>query len=117
MFYQNMPLYLQLLGLLRIEYTIFPNLPKAYKFSLGQDIINRTWNIIDLFIMAQTTSYKEGEDAKSLVVEQISQQFDCLKLRIRFLTELKLISLGQSAYMATHLVAIGKMIGSWQKHE
>jgi hypothetical protein len=114
MFYQNMPLYLELLELLRNEYSIFHNLPKAYKFSLGQDIINRTWNIIDLFIIAQTAS---DESAKVLIIEQISQQFDCLKLRIRFLTELKLISLGQSAHMSGYLVAIGKMIGSWRKHE
>lgn len=109
-----MPLYLEILELLRTEYTIFHNLPKAYKFSLGQDIINRTWNIIDLFIIAQTSS---DEPAKGLIIEQISQQFDCLKLRIRFLTELKLISLGQSAHVSVYLVKIGKMIGSWRKHE
>lgn len=116
MFYQNMPLYVKLVELLRVEYTIFQNLPKAYKFSLGQDVINRTWNIIDLFIIIQTTTTTEGKQTKELVIEQLSQQFDCLKLRVRFLAELKLISLGQSTNMSGYLVEIGKMIGSWQKH-
>ena len=116
MFYENMPLYVKLVALLRAEYDIFRNLPKAYKYSLGQDLINRTWNIIDLFIIVQTTTTKEGKSAKELVVEQLSQQFDCLKLRVRFLTELKLITLAQSAHLNSYTVEIGKMIGSWQKH-
>lgn len=53
MFYQNMPLYLKLLNLLKTEYLIVKSLPKEYKFSLGQDIINRNWELIDLFIAAQ----------------------------------------------------------------
>lgn len=53
MFYQNMPLYLKLLNLLKAEYRVVHNLPKEYKFSLGQDILNRTWGLVDLFIAAQ----------------------------------------------------------------
>ncbi len=108
MFYQNMPLYLKLLNLLKTEYVIVHHLPKEYKFSLGQDIINRNWELIDLFITAQI-----GEGDKSATVSKINQRFDSLKLRIRFLSELKLISLGQSAQLSENIVEIGKMIGSW----
>lgn len=106
-----MPLYLQLLDLLKTEYSYVHNLDKEYKYSLGEDIIKITWHLIDLFIEAQT-NYQD----KKLIVLEIAQQFDCLKLRIRFLTELKQISLQQTTFVNGQLVNIGKMIGSWQKN-
>ena len=111
MFYQNMPLYLQLLDLLKTEYSYVHNLDKEYKYTLGEDIIKITWRLIDLFIEAQTNNQD-----KRLIIREIAQQFDCLKLRIRFLTELKQLSLQQTTIVNGQWVNIGKMIGSWQKN-
>jgi len=110
-----MPLYLKLVYLLKKEYGIVHQLPKEYKFSLGLDIIGRTWELIDLFIIAQNT-HREGGETKFNIVTKIAGQFDCLKVRIRFLTELKLISLNQSAELSENIAEIGKMIGSWLKN-
>lgn len=109
-----MPLYLQLIDLLKIEYAYVHNLQKEYKYSLGEDVIRLTWNLIDLFIQAQTNGYNCTE--KKEIIGEIAQKFDSLKLRVRFLTELKLISLHQTTYINELLVGIGKMIGSWQKN-
>ena len=114
MFYQNMPLYLQLIDLLKIEYAYVHNLEKEYKYSLGDDVIRTTWNLIDLFVEAQTNGY--NITGKKDVIYEIAHKFDSLKLRIRFLTELKLISLHQAAHINGLLVDIGKMIGGWQKN-
>lgn len=111
MFYQNMPLYLQLLDLLKTEYSYVHNLEKEYKYSLGEDILKITWKLVDLFIEAQT-----NHQEKRVIVQEIIHKFDCLKLRIRFLTELKQISLQQTTFINGQLVNIGKMIGSWQKN-
>ena len=111
MFYQNMPLYLQLLDLLKTEYCYVHNLEKEYKYSLGEDILKITWKLVDLFIEAQT-----NHQEKRIIVQEIIHKFDCLKLRIRFLTELKQISLQQTTFINGQLVNIGKMIGSWQKN-
>lgn len=111
MFYQNMPLYLQLLDLLKTEYSYVHNLEKEYKYSLGEDILKITWKSVDLFIEAQT-----NHQEKRLIVQEIIHKFDCLKLRVRFLTELKQISLQQTTFINGQLVNIGKMIGSWQKN-
>lgn len=111
-----MPLYLKLVYLLKEEYRIVRQLPKEYKFFLGQDIVGRTWELIDLFIIAQNSHSDGGITDKALLVNKINQQFDCLKLRIRFLTELELISLNQSAALTESTVEIGKMIGSWLKN-
>jgi hypothetical protein len=114
MFYQNMPLYLQLIDLLKIEYAYIHNLQKEYKYSLGEDVIRLTWDLIDLFIEAQTNGYNCIEKKK--VISEIAQKFDSLKLRVRFLTELKQISLHQTTHINELLVGIGKMIGGWQKN-
>ncbi len=109
-----MPLYLQLIDLLKIEYAYIHNLQKEYKYSLGEDVIRLTWQLIDLFIEAQTGGNNCIEKKK--IIGEIAQKFDSLKLRIRFLTELKQISLHQTTHLNKLLVDIGKMIGSWQKH-
>ncbi|HAU99314.1 MAG TPA: hypothetical protein DCW55_03710 [Candidatus Pacebacteria bacterium] len=114
MFYENMPLYLLLIEILKIEYTYIHNVQKEYKYSLGDEVICLTWNIIDLFIEAQTTNANTGEKKK--IVTTIAQKLECLKLRIRFLTELKQLSLHQTTHINELVVGIGKMIGSWQKN-
>lgn len=109
-----MPLYLQLIDLLKIEYTYIHNLPKEYKYSLGTSIIEITWALIDIFIEAQTI-YR-NQEAKKIKVYEMASKFDQLKLRVRFLSEIKLISLHQATYLNELLVDIGKMIGGWQKN-
>lgn len=114
MFYQNMPLYLQLIELLKIEYKYVHNLSKEYKFGLGTAIIEITWKLVDLFIEAQT--YCRNQELKRAKVEELAGAFDKLKLRVRFLSEIKIISLHQATHLNELLVGIGKMIGSWQKN-
>ncbi len=114
MFYQNMPLYIQLIELLKTEYIYVHQLPKEYKYSLGDEIVKISWKIMDSFIIAQTCG-RNNEQKRSEILK-INQLFDSLKLRIRFLTELKLISLKQTSYLNEQLVSIGKMVGNWQKN-
>lgn len=110
MYYQQLPLYLKLVNLLKIFYPLVHELPKEYKFSLGQDIINRNWELLDLFILSQTAP---SGPTKLETIKKLNREFDLFKLRVRFLSELELISLGQSTVLAADIVEIGNMIGSW----
>jgi len=116
MFYQNIPLYIKLVHLLKKEYIIVHNLPKEYKFSLGQDIINRTWELLDLFMMAQFTYKAPEHEQKTKIIANLNLRFEELKLRLRFLSELKFISLRQVTILNSQIIEIGKMIGSWCKN-
>ncbi|MFH1895989.1 MAG: hypothetical protein ABH814_00750 [bacterium] len=49
------------------------------------------------------------------MVQNLSFRHDLLKLRLRFLSELNLITLKQTAFINDQIVEIGKMIGSWLK--
>jgi hypothetical protein len=115
MFYQSMPLYLRLTELLQVEYRLVANFPKTYKYCLGKEIITITWNMVDLFIEAQTCPSQSQED-KLMAVRTISQKNDCLKLRVRFCGDLKLISLKQQTKLNQQITEIGKMVGSWLKN-
>lgn len=115
MFYQSMPLYLGLLELLKFEYRVVKGLPKEYKHSMGENILTLTWKLIDLFIEIQLNqSYKTPK--KLYLIKSMNTHHEQLKLRIRFLGELQLISLKQQTTFNTHVVDIGKMIGSWIKN-
>jgi len=108
-FYQNLPLNSKLIALLKLLYQVTHQLPKEYKYSLGQDIINRNWELLDILTLG-------GGDKKRILVEELSQKFDIFKLRIRFLLELELISLGRAAEINVQIIAIGKLIGKWLKN-
>jgi len=115
MFYKSMPLYLGLLDLLKFEYLMVKGLPKEYKHTLGESILTLTWQLIDLFIEIQlNVSFKTPK--KLYLIKSMNTYHEQLKLRIRFLGDLKLISLKQQATINTHVVEIGKMIGSWIKN-
>lgn len=114
MFYQSMPLYLGLLKLLKAEYSLLKNLPRQYKYTLGENIISLTWKLIDLFIEIQLTQSLKTP-RKIFLIKSMNTHHEQLKLRIRFLGELKLISLKQQTTLNTSMVDIGKMIGSWIK--
>lgn len=110
-----MPLYLRLIELLKQEYKLVCNLPKSYKYSIGQDLINITWEMVDVFIKAQTV-LSSNPEAKKQAIKSINHNQQCLQLRFRFLAELKLISLKQQARLNEQTVEIGKMVGSWLKN-
>jgi hypothetical protein len=107
-----MPLYLKLTFLLKELYQISHHLPKEYKYSLGSDIVNKNWELIDLYTTAQIGFVKDKKE----IVSQLLICFEIFKLRVRFLSELRLISLGQASAINETVAEIGKMIGSWNKN-
>ena len=116
MFYQHLPLYLKLTLLLKLLYQVVHHLPREYKYSLGQEIINQNWRLLDLFVTAQSYgNLRSDRERKIDAVNQMSLTHNCFRLRIRFLAELQLVSLGQVAQLDEYLDEIGRMIGGWKK--
>jgi len=109
-----MPLYLRLTKLLTLLYQLVQHFPKQHKYSLGEDVVQLTWKMLDSFIYAQTGSLQKQHKLDS--IRTIHQHHERLKLRVRYCAELKLISLKKQALLNQELVEIGKMIGSWLKH-
>ena len=109
---KNFPLYHKIYQLLKILYKTVKSFSKEYKYSLGNDIINLTWQCLDLTIEANNLK----NEHKKIKINELSLIFDKLKMRIRMGQEINLISVGQFAHLEENYMAeIGDQIGGWMK--
>ncbi len=84
--------------------------PKEKKYTLGEDILSKNWQCIDLVIAINTYSI----DTRKEKIEELSVVFDCLKARLRMAEELGMMSVNQFSHIQENYIReIGKMIGGW----
>lgn len=108
--YQHLPIYHKIYQFIKFLYGLIKNLPKQYKYTLGKDILKLSWDCLDLTIQANSLPNKE----KYSKISELSFVFDKLKIRLRMIQELSLISDGQFAHIQTYYAKeIGEMIGGW----
>lgn len=107
----DLPLYLAVYKLLLYLYVLVNNFPKSYKYSLGKDILDLTWETLDLIILANNLPNIE----KPASILQASVSFDKLKIRLRLALEIKLINRQRLAFLVETNEEIGKMLAGWLK--
>jgi len=107
----NLPLYLILYKHQKYLYLLVHHFPKSYKYTLGQSILDLSWETLDLVIWANSLPNQE----KPKIISQSSIAFDQLKVRLRMAYELKLISPHKHDYIIEQHEEIGKMILGWLK--
>lgn len=109
---QHLPLYLKIYQLIKFLYGRIRNFPKQYKYTLGENILNLSWQCLDLVLEVNALPDKE----KQPKISDLSVTFDQLKIRLRMAQELNLISKRQFAHIQTNYIKeIGGMIGGWLK--
>lgn len=105
-------LYHKLYQLIKILYRTVKNFPKEHKYSLGGEILELSWQCLDLTIEANTLP----NDRKAPKISELSANFDRLKMRIRMGQEIKLLSPGQFAHLEeNYILEIGREIGGWSR--
>ena len=107
----DLPLYLAVYKLTKYLYLLVKNLPKSYKYTLGQNILDLAWETLDSTILANSLPNKQ----KPVVISQASVAFDQLKIRLRMAHELQLISDRKQAFLIEKNEEIGKMLTGWLK--
>lgn len=108
----KLPLYHALYKLVKYLYDIVHNMPREFKYAIGQDIINIAWQCLD---KALKCSYAAGTE-KAENIKDLSLLFDCLKFRLRMASEIGAFSEGSFAHLQeNYLNEIGKMLGGWLK--
>lgn len=108
----KLPIYHALYGLVRYLYKIVQNMPREYKYSIGQDILELSWHCLDLTMDAA----KNKKDTKTETIDELSREFDRLKLRLRMASEVGILNENCFAHLQkNYLAEAGKMIGGWQK--
>jgi hypothetical protein len=86
------------------------NFPKQYKYTLGENILGLSWRCLDLILEANSLP----NERKYQKISELSIAFDKLKVRLRMIQELNLITERQFAHIQTYYAKeAGEMIGSW----
>lgn len=108
----EIPLYHLFYQFIKLLCNAVRNMPKEYKYTLGQDMVGLAWECLDLTVEANNKPNHE----KHRIVNQLSIIFDKLKLRLRLAQEINVISIGQFTHWQTnYLISIGQMLGGWLK--
>lgn len=109
---QHLPLYFKFYQLIKFLYKRIRNFPKEYKYTLGQNILDLNWQCLDLVLEANALP----NEKKYPRILELSIAFDKLKIRLRMVQEINLISKRQFIHVQTYYVKeIGEMIGGWSK--
>jgi|AntAceMinimDraft_4_1070372.scaffolds.fasta_scaffold31820_2 hypothetical protein len=106
-------IYLKLYYLIKELNEISRNLPKHHKYVLGENILKLSWTCLDYVIEA---NFYHSSQIKKEKISKLSLTFDKLKIRLRMLEELKLISKKRFYFLQINYIkTIGEMIGGWSK--
>lgn len=107
----DLPLYLAVYKLIKYLYLLVKNFPKAYKYTLGQIILDLAWETLDSVILANCLPNQQ----KPEVILQASVAFDKLKIRLRLAYEIQIINDRKQAFLVEKNEEIGKMLAGWLK--
>jgi len=109
---KKFPLYYKFYQLLKFLYLMVQNFPREHKYTLGREIIKKSWQCLDLILGINAVP----KDQKKFLLQKLSLTFDQLKIRLRMSQEVKIISVNQFAHLYTnYLKEIGDMIGGFMK--
>jgi len=86
-------------------------LPKADRYTIGQESLNYTLKIIQLIFQA---CYK-SPDKKYLYLEEADLKLKILKIMIRLLFDIKSLDLKKYLALQEALQQVGNMLGGWLK--
>jgi len=106
----NPTIYYKFYKLLKFLYQTVENFEKQYKYNLGEEVLNLTWQCLDLVIKANALPNKE----KHSQIKQLSITFDQLKVRLRMAQELGQLSKDQYSHLQTnHIKETGQELNKW----
>lgn len=98
--------------LTKLLYKTVHSMPKEYKFTIGQDIIDLCWKCLDKYFEINSLE----NEKKIIEIKEISKYFDKLKCRLRMTQEIGAISEKHFVHLQeNYLFSIGDQIGGWQK--
>jgi hypothetical protein len=109
--YSHLPIYIKTYKFIKFVYRIVQQFRKEYKYTLGAELQQIIWQILDEII--RTNSLPDNQKREGL--EEISQLFDKFKIRFRFAYEIGLMTDKKFGIAQKEMEEIGRMIGGWQK--
>lgn len=108
---KELPIIQKTYDLIKWYVPILNRLPKNHKFTLGERMINRLYNLLEDLIKARFTKEKIE------MLKQINLQLDILRYQTRLLYEFNLINIKRYEYINQLLKEIGIDLGAWIKEQ
>ncbi|HNU96978.1 MAG TPA: diversity-generating retroelement protein Avd [Candidatus Portnoybacteria bacterium] len=105
----HLPIYTKTYDFIKLVYQITRQFKREYKYSLGVELEQIAWQMLDEIIKTNYLSDYLKKDG----IKTISALFDRFKIRFRFAFEIDLISDKKFAIVQKNIEEIGKMIGGW----
>ena len=106
------PLYYKFYQLIKVFYVTVKNFPREYKYTLGKEILEKSWQCLDMILEVNTLSKPQ----KKFLLQKLSLSFDQLKIRLRMSQEVGAVSARQFTHLhVNYLKEIGDMLGGFMK--
>ena len=106
--YEHLPIYKQSYSLLVEFHKIVPKFPKKYKFSIGSEIISDLTNNIIKIIEINSASDKKP------LFDELIRKSEKIKIQIRILKSLEVISKKQYFDLSGRILQIIKQSEGWK---
>jgi 23S rRNA-intervening sequence protein len=90
---------------------IIDRLPKVHKFTLGDRIINRLYDLLEGLLQAKYAH------KKLFLLTPLNTQLNLLRYQTRLLFDFQLISTQRYEYVSQRINEVGEELGSWIKRQ
>lgn len=107
--FHNLPIYIKTYEFIKLIYRLVGQFRKEYKFTLGTELQQIGWKVLDEIIATNSLPDSRKRDG----IERMNKLFDKFKIRFRLAYELDLVSDKKFGAAQKEMEEIGKMIGGW----
>lgn len=107
----DLPIIQKTYDLVKWYVPILNRLPRDYRFTLGERIINGLYDLLEGFIMARYSHHKLEQ------LEQMNRRLDLLRHQTRLLFDFELIKAERYEYISSRMHEIGTELGGWIRYQ
>jgi hypothetical protein len=104
-----LPIYKETYNLVLNLFKLTKNFNREYKYTIGQEMKHSSMQMVQYIFKANSTK------DKVLVLSDLSDCFEILKLQLRLCVDMRLISSQQHAEIWSSLDAIGRQLTGWKR--
>ena len=107
----ELPIIQKTYDLIKWYVPVLNRLPRNYRFSLGERIMNNLYDLLEKLIRARFSKSEKLE-----ILQDLNVQLDIIRYQTRLLSDFELISSERYKYINKQIDGIGYDLGGWIKH-
>lgn len=108
--YSSLPVYKEAYDLCLAIFKLTDNFSRQYRYVLGEDLKNKAKDLIILIYRANRVSEKK------LIIENARESLESIRLLLRLVLDLKIISLSNFVNLSDRVEEVSKHLSAWSKY-